>query len=492
MIRNGSTVTTVARGLANVEHAVPITASTRFHVASLSKQFTALAALLLVRDGKLYLDDSVRRYLPWAPEGARVRHLIHHTSGIRDVWQLLILAGWRIYADPVTSRDAVRMLAAQTSTDFRPGEDYAYSNGGYVVLGEVVKAVSGKSLAALLRERVFGPFQMEATVIREDYRDVIPGLATGYRADRGEPLRIAMPQLGVTGATNLITTVEDLARWAARLDRPSGEVDAALVARLAEPGRLGSGRELPYAAGLTRRTWRGLRTLEHAGSDAGYRAHFLRLPEQQFTSVCLCNFAADAGLIARQLAEVFLASQLAPEPAVPASSPVLDEELKRREGVFTDETSRRIRRLVFTGGKLRVDVDTVLYALQPLDGVRFRNPNQGTTLTLRGDQLLEENSAGIGTVYTRVSPAAPDPAKFTGTYHSDELSVSYRLRLADRVLRLTGPKDLAEELEPVLATGFNSGLGHLWFEFDGQGRPSGFVLSGERVRGLRFRRIPGE
>ena len=278
-------------GDANLEYDVPITPSTVFHVASVSKQFTALAVALLVADGEVSWDDDVRRHVPELPDfGAPItlRHLAHHTSGIRDQWAMLQMAGWRWGGDVIRQSDVLDLLSRQTALNFVPGSDYLYSNSGYTLLAVVVERVSGQTLRAFTSARLFGPLGMTRTVFRDDHTMLVRDRAYAYSRDGFGRYRLSIPDFAIVGASSLFTTVEDLARW--NRNFTSGEVGGPDVLRqLQARGALDDGARLSYAFGLVHGSHRGRPTIGHGGTDAGYRSEFLRFPDEDLAVAVLCN-----------------------------------------------------------------------------------------------------------------------------------------------------------------------------------------------------------
>jgi CubicO group peptidase (beta-lactamase class C family) len=282
VIKDGHIIYKRGYGMADLDHDVPITTETVFHVASISKQFTAASILLLAKEGKLSLDDDVRKYITELPDfGTRItlRHLIHHTSGLRDQWELLGLAGWRYSLDLITDDDVLELMSHQKELNFKPGERHVYCNTGYTLLAQVVKRVSGQSLREFTTARIFQPLGMQNTHFRDDHAEIVKHIAYGYVDGRaGDGYRLSVTNFDTVGATSLLTTVEDLARWDENFYHPRVG-DAELVKQQLQRGRLNNGKELDYAFGLQHGKYRGLPTVDHDGADAGYRADLLRFPE---------------------------------------------------------------------------------------------------------------------------------------------------------------------------------------------------------------------
>ena len=327
--RDGAIAYERGYGLASLELGVPITPRTVFDIGSTAKQFTAFSILLLERDGKLSLDDDIRRFLPEMPAYERpitVRHLMLHTSGLRDYLTLWSLAGvgterW------TTQREAVALVERQRAANFAAGDDWLYSNTGYLLLAEIVQRASGKSLKDFARERIFEPLGMTDTFYLDDHTQVVAGKATGYEPRKGGGFSVDMSNYEQIGDGGVQTTVEDLLLWDRNFYAPKVG-DAALLARAQQTGSLTSGKALDYAAGLMIGTYRGLPFVRHGGSWAGYRAELLRFPSQRTSVACLCNLGtAGPSRLADRVADIVLEAVLKPaaadatRPAAAAQAP---------------------------------------------------------------------------------------------------------------------------------------------------------------------------
>src|SRR5580693_4975937 len=341
--KDGQTVYEHGYGMANLNDDVPITPETVFHVASMSKQFTAASILLLAQQGKLSLDDDVHKYIPELPDfGERItlRHMMHHTSGLRDQWSLLGLAGWRYSQDLITDDDVMSVIVRQKALNFKPGEKYLYSNSGFTLLAIIVKRVSGLSLREFTTKNIFEPLGMAHTYFRDDHEEIIKHDALGYEQDgKDKPFRTNLTNFDTAGATSLHTTVEDLQLWDENFYHPRVG-GAAFLQQMLERGKLNNGELQDYASGLVIGTYKGLPTVDHGGADAGYRSDLIRFPEQHFSTAVLCNFAdTNPNALALQVADIVLASDLkAPAPA-PAKEPapavaMTDEQMATMAGTY--------------------------------------------------------------------------------------------------------------------------------------------------------------
>ena len=327
VMRDGGVIYKHGYGMADLDHDVAITPSTVFHVASVSKQFTDAAIVLLAQEGKLSFDDEVRKYIAELPDfGQRItiRHLIHHTSGLRDQWSLLGLAGWRYSLDLITDDDILEMMSRQKDLNFRPGEKHVYCNTGYTLLALIVKRVSGRSFREFTSQRIFEPLGMANTHFRDDHAEIVKHQAYGYSPSR-DTWRLSVTNFDTVGATSLLTTAEDLARWDRNFDEPTVG-GPKLIEQLLERGRLNNGEQLSYAFGLTHGLYKGQAVIEHSGGDAGYRAHFIRFPERKLSVACLCNAGnANPSRLARNVADAYL--DLKDEATPPKPSGRVDRDV---------------------------------------------------------------------------------------------------------------------------------------------------------------------
>ena len=486
-----------AYGMANLDHDIPLTPSSIFHVASVSKQFTAAAILLLAQDGKLSLDDEVRKYVPELPDFGKpitIRHLLNHTSGLRDQWTLLGLGGWRYSRDLISDADVMSLLARQKDLNFAPGERHLYSNSGFTVLAGIVSRVSGKSFRAFTTERIFAPLGMKNTHFRDNFNEIVKGQAYGYARQR-DTFVLSTTNFDTAGATSLMTTVEDLSKWFANFDSHAVGGDAFHTALL-ERGVLNSGQRIDYASGISHNTYRGVAAVGHGGADAGYRAMFIRYPQQRFGVSVLCNLAqTNPTALANSVADVYLADVLKPATTPGANTdaevPVPADELKKLAGMYWNEALVAARPVVFENDKLQAAVSpTQRIPLKSLGNGRFvltAPPN--LYMTFEGETLRVGPTPTGGDVFTRAAPFTPSEtelAAYTGLYRSDEIEPSFQFAIRNGKLTLLRLKASPAPLEPIIADTFTSDAGTIRFTRDAQGRITGFVLEAGRVRGMKF------
>ena len=324
----GKTVLARAYGLADLEHDVPNTADTIFEAGSVAKQFTAMAVLLLARDGKLSLDDSVRKYIPELPEYGvplTIRHLLNHTSGLRDWGSIAGIAGAPRTTREYTHAHVLDIVSRQKALNFPPGTRWSYSNTGFNLAAIIVSRVSGTSFADFSKTRIFAPLGMTRTSWRDDHTRVVKGRAIAY-ASASDGYHLEMPFENVHGNGGLLTTVGDLLRWNENFVTPIVG-DRALVTTQAAAGHFNDGRALDYAIGLFLQDYRGVRNVYHSGSTAGYRAHLNRFPAAHTSVAVLCNVAsAEATRSANLVSDLYLSglkpvTPTTPTPPTPAMTP---------------------------------------------------------------------------------------------------------------------------------------------------------------------------
>lgn len=288
--RSGQIIYEKYVGMADLEHNIPVTPDTRFEAGSVSKQFAATAILMLVRDGQIRLEDEVQQYIPELPVYDRpitVRHLVQHTSGLKDWGTLAALGGWgrgtRVYTNDI----ALKYIVRQPTLNHSPGDEHLYSNSNYTLMTHIVERVSGQSLAEFTAQRIFEPLGMEQTLWRTDYRSVVPRRAIGYSPVRGGTYQMNMPFENTYGHAALLTTARDLNRW--NESWAAERADAELLALRTERGVLTSGDSISYAGGVRIDPFNGRKLVHHSGITAGYRAWLSYFPEEKLSIVLLSN-----------------------------------------------------------------------------------------------------------------------------------------------------------------------------------------------------------
>jgi CubicO group peptidase (beta-lactamase class C family) len=321
VIRDGKVIYRQAYGMADLERDVPLTPRSIFDIASTSKQFVALSVLLLQEQGKLSLDDDIRDFLPEFPDHGQtitIRHLIHHTSGIRDYMDLMYLAGMK-HENSYHPSEIISLVARQARLDFQPGDEFLYSNSGYLLLAAIIERTSGQSLGEFAEERIFKPLGMNHSQFYEDFMRIVENRALSYSQKNTGGYASIQYIFDVVGDTGLLTNTDDLFLWDQNFyDNELGTGGQELIVRMLTPGTLNSGEKLQYAFGLEIESYRGLDVIMHSGSAAGYVSELLRFPGQRFTVIVLSNLAEFRPTkLALQVADLYLADAYTagPEPA---------------------------------------------------------------------------------------------------------------------------------------------------------------------------------
>jgi CubicO group peptidase (beta-lactamase class C family) len=505
ILRDGKTIYQHCYGMADLENSVPISPSSVFNVGSMAKQFTAFCVLLLAEEGKLALDDDVRKYLPELPdygEPITLRHLIHHTSGLREADNLLQFAGWR-FRDLMTERDVLAVLSRQRDLNFRPGTEFQYANSNYTLLSVVIKKATGKSLREFTRERIFKPLGMSRTQFVVNHAAVVEGRAAGHVTDEGS-YNVERPAYSFTGSSNLLSTVEDLAKWDANFYEPKVG-SAKVVNEMTVAGRLKNGEAVGYGGGLFLGNYRKLRLVSHSGASIGFHAELLRFPDQHFSVIVLGNlFSLRATQLAQQVTDLYLAAEFPKIDAnkaapLPQIAPPPAAELQALTGLYWSERLASSVRFGVRDGQLQMLTGEGPFALVPIGPQEFQLPIAPRRFTFKfipagPDQPLRVRNEIEGQrpeEYEAVADAKPtfaELAAYAGVYYSDELNVTWNLEARDGRLFLHRRKSRDDPLKPVLANVFECGMGILRFKRAGDGRVTSFTVNNERTRHLRFLR----
>lgn len=502
LVQDGDLVTHQAAGLASIELGVPIGPETCFRIASVSKQFTCAAILLLAAEGKLSLGDPARELLPELPDFGvtlTVAHLMHNSSGLRDMLEIMRQGGVDLGA-AVTTETLLAGICRQRTLNFAPGTRFLYSNTNFLLLGLIVERLSGQPLARFLDRRIFAPLGMTRTAHVPDPFAPVPGLATGYLPHEGGHRRAAHGFV-IGGEGGLVSCVEDLALW----DRnfATGVVGGeALVRQLETQHDFPSGVTNRYARGLRIDAWRGVRTVSHGGLWPGFRTEFLRAPEIGSTAIVITNDgAADPAEIAHRVLDLVLEgrSGVHPMPALPAPTtlaPLAGRWIQRDAATTLDIAIQEgglavtmggatVRPLPLEDGRLGVTHGTILLALRPLT-----------------DGTLEiEQDAGHTAVWHRVDAKPSLPDGLAGTYGSEEMAARWTIAVTGEDARVTidGPvaRGTVWALEPVegdvLRLIVPSLLGKAWHDVRvvrGEGgQVTGLSVTTNRLRGVQYQRL---
>ena len=468
-------------------------AGTIFEAGSVSKQFTAAAVLLLARDGKLSLDDPVRKYVPELPEYSpgpplTVRHVLNHTSGLRDWGSVAAIAGWPRTTRVHTHAHVLDIVSRQQSLNFPPGSRWSYSNTGYNLAAIIVSRVSGKPFPDLTRERLFEPLGMTHTSWRDDYTRIVKGRAIAYVESHGA-FHTDMPFENVYGNGGLLTTVGDLLKWNENFTTHVVG-DAAFAEDQQQRGAFTDGRQHGYGLGLFIETYKGLREVSHSGSTAGYSAFLTRFPDERVSVAVLCNVATNATTLAHEVSDVALAGRLKPPVPPKATHTLTGLEAARITGLYRDKLTGAPLTIVFEDGRLSA---ARLGVLVPASGLHFATAlNQTWDFDGNGGARAEDEYGTVD-LYERVAAARPslhELEAYAGAYASDEAEVDMTAKVDAQGLLLKRRPDATIRLTPVYADAFRAdSLGTVIFNRDAGGRPIGFRVVQDRVWSMPFHRM---
>ncbi|MDR3538678.1 MAG: serine hydrolase [Acetobacteraceae bacterium] len=505
VVQDGALVLHESAGVASLELGVPIGPDTCFRIASVSKQFTCTAILLLVAEGRLSLGDEARTHLPELPDfgvPVTVAHLMHNNSGVRDMLEIMRQGGVDL-GMPCTTEDLLAGICRQRTLNFAPGSRFLYSNSNFLLLGLIVERLTGEPLGRFLDRRVFAPLGMTRTRLTADPREPAPGLATGYLPAVGG-FRRAAHGFPLGGEGGLVSCVEDLALWdrnfTAGLVGGPGLAEA-LETQVAFP----TGVMNRYARGLRVDTWRGVRTVSHGGLWPGYRTEFLRAPARGCSVIAITNTgAADPAVLAHRVLDVLLdgAPDVHPVPALPPRAtltPLAGRWIERDAGMTLDIA-------VLADGSLAVTTGgaTVLPLPAPDGRLAVTHGTILLAIRMRDDGTLEvEQDAGHVGVWHRVAPGATLPEGLAGVYESREMASRWTFDGTPEEMRVHVDGPLARgsswAVEPVegdlvrlIVPGI---LARAWYDVrvvrDASGRVTGLRVNTNRLRDVRYERVTG-
>lgn len=498
VVQDGEIIYSRGYGMANLDYDLAIRTDSVFHIASISKQFAAFSIALLAQQGKLSIEDDIRKYIPEMPDYSdtiTIRHLAHHTSGLRDQWDLLSMAGWR-ENDIKTNADVLYLASRQKELNFKPNDEYLYSNTGYTLLGLIVERVSGQTLRQFTTEHIFKPLGMKNTHFHDDFEMIVKNRAYGYASRPEGGYRISIPLFDTVGATSLFSTVEDLALWEQNFyhKKIGGEV---VINLMLKPAVLNSGEAIDYAFGLRVAPYRGLKTFGHSGADAGYRSDFLCFPDQRFAVIIFSNLStSNPGLLSKKVVDIYLADMLKTAEGETEKIIISQEQLTARVGTYRDPKTSGTRRLEIRDGQLwTVIVADFALPIAAMSPEKFEV--QGYPMKMQfvdnnsKRELHEDGGSGKLTVYEWVdTPHLTKEAyqDFVGVYHSDELETNYQVEQTADGLVFKHYKHPPQALVPSAKDAF-IGQGDLQFTRDSSGKVDGFTWFTGRIRKQRFDRI---
>ena len=499
VVRDGRVLYRKEFGCADLDHNIPITSETVFDIASVSKQFAGMAVAMLLEEGKLSLDENIGTYVPEVPDFGNtitLRHLVHHTSGLRDWPGTLLLGGWR-FDDVISFRNIMDMVRHQEKLNFEPGSEYTYSNTGYNLLAEAVARVSGISFRQWTDRRIFAPLGMKDTHFHDDHEEIVKKRATAYRPDGRGGFKKVGNSLTAMGSSSLFSTVDDLVLWANNFDNPvvGGSV---VIEKMEERGVLNSGKRIDYAFGQSVSSYRGAKSVSHSGGWAGFRTYLIRFPDLRFNVIVLCNLSSlNPREKALRIADLYLSDHLESEKKKTAEKEVepidpglLDDYLgtwKLGPGWLLTITRK--------GNSLTAQATMEpAYPAVPEKEDRFFVKAYGASLVFERDSSGNVHALHYrGIRAGRVVPHQPSTARleeYRGLYWSRELDTVASIEVQGGKLQARQRKHGSVELVPTQSDQFRTSQGRIDFDRDGAGAISGFRFSQQRSRNILFRKLP--
>lgn len=507
VIKDGKLIYARGYGLANMEYDIPNSASSVFRIGSTSKQFTAACIVLLAEQGKISLDNTLKDHFPDFPEYAKsitIRNLLNHTSGIRDYLTVAYLKGIGD-DDYYKDSDIMKWLVNQNDLNFKPGDEFLYSNSGYWLLGQIVNKVAGMNMADFAEKEIFKPLDMLNTHFHNDHTQIVKNRASGYVPSDKDSYKISMTTLDMIGDGGIFTTINDVKRWDDAYYN-SSVLNKEFWNMMTQQGVLNNGEVIDYASGLMISEHKGLKTIRHGGAFVGFRAELLRFPEQRLSIAIFANRGdANPSAMADQVADIMLN-----ESFIDAKTEVQDRndiikkpfiklstnEIENFSRNYWNETDSYAR-------KIYVKNDTLRYYrnennesdLIPIGKDEFKMINVSADVLVKFDKKEKYSMSVIVNGGKPIDFKEYEPkvyineelAGFEGRYYSKELDAIYTLKLEDNLLMLYINDNKKSPLKSIMTNLFsNDDYGTFQFINDEEGKLSGFRLAAGRVKNLKF------
>lgn len=433
VMKNGEVVFKKGYGMANLEYDIPNTSASIFHIASESKQYTAFCLVLLARQGKLSLDDDIRKYLPYVPDFGQkitIKNLIHHTSGLRDQWQLLSIQGTRL-EDVITTDHVLKLVTNQKELNFPVGSRSLYCNTGYTLMAQIVEKVSGQSFRHFADSAIFKPLGMKDTHFHDNNTELVKMRTYSYEPEGDKKFIHAPLNYAIAGATSLFTTVEDELKWVHNYETfQVGGKEA--IEQMFEQGVLTDGTKIDYAFALNMGEHKGHKAIGHGGGDAGYRTYAVRFPDEQLCIAVFSNLGSvDASELANKVADVYLPSQ-ANDEIKPEAKSVDKTVFKNCVGYFTSEEGHAFR--IHDSTKQFVHMFNQDAEVQSLSDTSFSIFGGYATFAFtKSDKPVNGYKVKLGDEtrdfyrYEPITLSSSEIDAYVGTYESDELDSRYQI-----------------------------------------------------------------
>lgn len=488
-----SLVFSKAYGLASLEHLVPNSTETVFNLASVSKQFTAIGIVKLEEQGKLSIDDDIRLYIPEFPNFDKIitiRHLLHHTSGLRSFHYLLVLAGWRLN-DERTNEDLYRFMLKQKELNFNPGDEYMYCNTGYMLMVNIIEKITGEPFVSWMKSNVFDALGMYNTYIETRSNAVHLNTATSYSG--AKPFLRNIEYWSYFGSANVNSTTSDLSVWLRNFYNPTQGWESAFE-HMQTLDPLNGGGYNNYAYGVKIDSYKGIKRIQHGGSTGGYRTFIGTLPSEKVSIVVLSNFSsANSPDKWRQIADIIFSEKK--EPASKTKFETINlplKELKQYVGFYWEDR-QKINREIYLKN------DTLWYRNKPMIPIAkhsfLLNEKTGLTVSFvpkEGHQQMiisgDGSTLSIFEKYEMTEVTNEELNEYIGTYYSPELEASYNITLKNGALVGYHPRHGAIKMERIAQDKLLADLPIVIAEISRNkvGEINGILVSNGRVRNMWF------
>lgn len=501
IMQDGKTVYSKAFGLASLEYLIPNSPKTIFNIGSVSKQFTAMGIVLLHQQGKLSVDDDIRKHLAELPDFGdtiRIYHLLHHTSGLRSLHAMLELAGWRS-DDSRTNEDLNRFIKNQRDLNFKPGDEYLYCNTGYMLMVNIIEKITGEKFKDWMQKSVFEKLGMTHTYVEDKYNRVVLNNATSYRNEFDR----AVEYWGYVGSGNVHSTTDDLLKWLSNFydPQPNWETPFKMLQTL---HNFNNGDINTYAFGINLDESRGIKRIQHGGSIGGFRAYICTYPEQKLNIVALTNFSSSSGGKVGQISNILLKNVITEseenEPFImPETVKLPNEQLRKFEAWYWNDNGNSARKIYLKDDTLRyLRPESSESPLLPIGNDEFQMIGVEVDLKVKFESSENDQKTMIVTIdndppiisqsYNPSTPSPEELSSYTGSFYSPELETTYDIFTKDNKLQWHHARHGDFEMKVLKKDVLE---GHWPFSIariqrDENGIINGILVSNGRVRNLWF------
>jgi len=497
-------------GIANLEYGIPITTKTKFHVASLSKQFTAFMILKLEDEGLLFINDDVRTYIPELPDYGKkitINHLLTHSSGIRDQWRLLEMAGWRL-DDVIKTEQVFKLITNQKELNFPPGDGFSYSNSGYTLLAIIIERLTKTSFANYAKQTIFDPLQMNDSFFYDDHEEMVTNRAYSYKKEN-ERFKKSNLNFATVGPTSLFTTVEDMSKWALNFKNMTIGNER-IFKSMSQKAQKNDGSISSYAKGQFIGNHYGYKNIYHSGSDAGYRSYFVRFPDLDYQFILFANASyVNSSKETFKLVNYYLKDKKPKNETSDTKDQIFqyDEdlfinlsnaEMKKFEGTYFNRETKGYTEVKLKNDTLYLEgsVLSETIKLYPVGNSNFKIKGSKYDISVNfkvndyKEPVIEIRIPDI-MWYWNMKVDKASPSNYLGSYYNDELKTQYDLVKKENELYLTHQKldDIKiEQINEAYFSSKNRNFSNMRFKRNNSGKVVGFTVSNDGAKNIIFKR----